>query len=363
MAGNSIGRILRLTSFGESHGKLIGGVLDGFPSGVPINHEVIDKAMKRRAPGAGVVSSPRNETDKVEFISGIFEGKSTGAPIAFFIENTSQKPSDYDHLKDVYRPSHSSFTYEHKYGSFDHRGGGRSSARETAVRVAAGSLCAQLLEHYGITIKGYVSQVGPITLNASYYQLDLQNIDNSEIKCPDKPTEIQMIEFLDGIKKEGDSTGGVVSCVIKGVPPGIGDPVYERLQTILGMYMLSINAVKGFEYGEGFRSASMKGSQHNDSFTSDKGLIHPSTNHAGGILAGISTGEDIFFRVAFKPVSSIKRSMDTVDKQGNPIKIETGGRHDVCIVPRAVPVVEAMAYLAIADCMLLAGKISSTFQI
>lgn len=357
MAGNTIGRILRLASFGESHGKLIGGVLEGFPSGLSINLEALEKAMQRRAPGSGIASSPRNEADKVEIVSGVFEGRTTGAPIAFFIENSSHKSSDYEHLKDVYRPSHSSFTYEHKYGNYDHRGGGRSSARETAVRVAAGSLCQQLLEQYGVTIIGYVSQVGTVALNIPYHQLDFQNIENSEIRCPDKDTEIRMLHYLEEIKEQGDSVGGIVSCVIKGVPPGIGDPVYERLQAILGMYMLSINAVKGFEYGEGFRSASMKGSEHNDSFTFENDLVHPLTNHAGGILAGISTGEDIFFRVAFKPVSSIKRSMDTVDKLGNAIKIETGGRHDVCIVPRAVAVVEAMASLAIADCMLLSGKI------
>ncbi len=361
MAGNIIGRMLRLTSFGESHGKVIGGVLDGFPSGVSLNQVKLKQAMQKRAPGTGDYSSPRKETDNVEILSGVFENRTTGAPIAFLIANTSQKPEDYNHLKDIYRPSHSSFSYEQKYGHYDFRGGGRSSARETAVRVAAGAICYQLLETYGISIQGYVSQIGPVKLGTPYTELDLNRASLSSLRCPDESTEKEMLTFLEEVKQQGDSAGGVVTCVIRGVPPGIGEPVYDRLQAILAMYMLSINAAKGFDYGEGFKSAEMKGSEHNDAFASEVDKIRPSSNHAGGILAGISTGEDIYFRVAFKPVSSIKKSIDTIDKEGNPIKLEIGGRHDVCIVPRAVAVVEAMASLAITDCMLMAGKIQGNF--
>lgn len=357
MAGNTIGRLLRLTSFGESHGTMIGGVIDGFPSGFTIDMEDLQQALSRRAPGKQPFSSPRAEPDVIEIVSGIFEGKSTGAPIAFLIKNTLQKPADYDHLKEVYRPSHAAYTYEKKYGNHDHRGGGRSSARETAVRVAAGALCRQLLSHYGVSVTGYVSQIGTVSTDASYHDLDLSNIDASPLRCPDAYAEKLMDAHLQTIKQEGDSVGGVVTCVVQGVPAGIGDPVYDRLQALIGFAMLSINAVKGFEYGEGFKAAAMKGSEHNDVFKNVDGAIQPASNSAGGILGGISTGQDIYFRVAFKPVSSIGKVQHTVDKQGTEIDLQVGGRHDVCIVPRAVPVVEAMAAIAIADSMMLAGII------
>ncbi len=355
MAGNTIGRLLRLTSFGESHGKMIGGVIDGFPSGHTIDLKAVQDALDRRAPGKQSFSTPRTEPDIVEIVSGIYEGKSTGAPIAFLIRNTSQKPADYDHLKDVYRPSHAAYTYEKKYGNHDHRGGGRSSARETAVRVAAGALSSQLLNQHGITITGYVSQIGTISTTASYKELDLSNIDASPLRCPDVSAEKLMDNYLQSIKQEGDSVGGVVTCVVKGMPAGVGDPVFERLQAVIGFAMLSINAVKGFDYGSGFGAAAMKGSEHNDVFTKVDNMVQPASNHAGGILGGISSGQDIWFRVAFKPVSSIGKIQHTVDRKGAEIDLQIGGRHDVCIVPRAVPVVEAMAALAIADSMILAG--------
>lgn len=359
MAGNTIGRMLRLTSFGESHGNMIGGVIDGFPSGFPVDINLIQEALNRRAPGNQTFSTPRKEPDIVEFVSGLFEGKSTGAPIAFFIRNTSQKSADYNHLKDVYRPSHADFTYEKKYGNYDHRGGGRSSARETAVRVTAGALCSQLLQHFGVGITGYVSQIGPFSIPISYTELDLTKIESSPLRCPDPLTEKLIDSYLEEIKAEGDSAGGVVTCIIKGVPPGLGEPVFDKIQALLGAAMLSINAVKGFDYGEGFNAVALKGSEHNDTYNAGDGTIHPATNHAGGVLGGISTGQDIYFRVAFKPVSSISKPQQTVDKQGNPIELNIGGRHDVCIVPRAVPIVEAMAALVITDLMLVAGAINA----
>lgn len=355
MSGNTFGKVLRLTSFGESHGALIGGVIDGFPSGIQIDITKIQAELDRRSPGNSSFSSPRKEPDIIQVVSGIFEGKSTGAPIAFFISNTSQKPADYEHLKEVYRPSHAGFTYDKKYGFHDYRGGGRSSARETAVRVAAGAFCRQVLSLKGISIAGYVSQIGHVRTSRSYNELDLTLTESSPLRCPDKEAEKHMNTYLEEIKRAGDSAGGVVTCVVKGVPAGLGEPVYDRFQAVLGGAVLSINAVKGFEYGEGFAAAAMKGSQHNDVFEKVSGEIKPATNHAGGILGGISTGEDIWFRVAFKPVSSISGSQQTIDKEGNPIILNIGGRHDVCIVPRAVPVVEAMAALAITDLLLQAS--------
>lgn len=354
---NTFGKILRLTSFGESHGSLIGGVIDGFPSGFEIITELIQQELDRRAPGNNPFGTPRKEPDIIEIVSGIFEGRSTGAPIAFFIHNTSQKPADYDHLKNIYRPSHAGYTYDKKYGFHDYRGGGRSSARETAVRVAAGAFCKQLLAKYNVQITGYVSQIGPFKVSVPYHQLSLELINQSPLRCPHPESEKAMISYLEGISEEGDSAGGVVSCIITGVPAGIGEPVYDRFQAVLGAAMLSINAVKGFEYGEGFASAGMKGSEHNDAFGEQNGEIIPKSNHAGGILGGISTGQDIWFNVAFKPVSSIGKTQKTVDKEGKDVDLQIGGRHDVCIVPRAVPVVEAMAALACADLMLMSGMI------
>lgn len=362
MAGNTFGRMLRLTSFGESHGSMIGGVIDGFPSGLLIDFQQLQDALDKRAPGNQAYGSPRKEPDLIEVVSGVFEGRSTGAPIAFLIKNTNQKSADYDHLRDIYRPSHAAYTYEKKYGNYDHRGGGRSSARETAVRVAAGAFCSQLLAHYGISITGYVSQIGPISTPAAYHELDLSAVNSTSLRCPDQLTNQLMESYLEEVKTQGDSAGGIVTCIIKGVPAGVGEPVYDRFQAVLGAAMLSINAVKGFEYGEGFAAAAMKGSEHNDVFESKEGRVVPATNHAGGILAGISTGQDIWFRVAFKPVSSISKTQHTVDKEGNPTELNIGGRHDVCIVPRAVPVVEAMAALSVSDLLMLAGIIRSNIS-
>lgn len=359
MAANTFGNLISLTSFGESHGELIGGVLDGFPSGIVLDVSMLQNAINRRSPGKQFFSSPRFENDRLEIVSGIFENKTTGAPIAFFIRNASHKSQDYDHLKEVYRPSHSGYTYDKKYGHHDYRGGGRSSARETAVRVAAGAICTQLLSIYNIEITGYVSQIGPYAIERSYKDLDLKSIDASILRCPDPQTEERINRYLEQIKAEGDSAGGVVTCIISGVPAGIGEPVYQKIQSSLSSGMMSINAVKGFDYGSGFAAASMKGSEHNDVYTSTSELIHPATNHAGGILGGITTGEDIYFRVAFKPVSSIAKPQQTLDKLGNEVNLNIHGRHDVCIVPRAVPIVEAMAALVIADHLKIAGLIKN----
>lgn len=357
MAGNTFGRFIQLTSFGESHGSMIGGVIDGYPSGYTIDKALVQEALDKRSPGNNPYGTTRRETDNIEIVSGIFDNKSTGAPIAFFIRNTSHNPSDYDHLKNVYRPSHAAFTYEKKYGNYDYRGGGRSSARETAVRVAAGALCHQLLALHGVNIKAYVSQIGTVKVPVNYQQLDLSMTDISPLRCPDKETEREILDFLEEVKKEGDSAGGIITCIIKGLPAGLGDPVYDKFQAMLGAAMLSINAVKGFEYGEGFAAASMRGSDHNDVFIKQEGNIMPATNHAGGILGGITTGQDIWFKVAFKPVSSISQTQNTVDNQGNPTVLDIGGRHDICVVPRAVPVVEAMAAIVATDFMVGAGII------
>lgn len=355
MAANTIGKYIQITSFGESHGPLIGGVIDGLPSGVYINVNRVQQIIDRRSPGKNTFSSPRKESDRIEIVSGLYDEKTTGAPLAFFIRNEAQRSSDYNHLKDIYRPSHAEFVYEHKYKHFDRRGGGRASARETAVRVAAGAICQQILDEYSVSIVAFVSQIGPIASTLSYLDMDLTSIDNSEVRCPDSLAETSMIEYLEKIKEDGDSAGGVVTCVIKGVPPGIGEPVFDRLQATLGYAMLSINAVKGFDYGEGFLAASMKGSEHNDVYKDSDGKIKPATNHAGGIIGGISSGEDIYFRVAFKPISSISKEQKTVDKFGKNVDLVIGGRHDVCIVPRAVPVVEAMAAMVILDNLVGAG--------
>ena len=357
MAGNATGIILQLTSFGESHGPMIGGVLDGFPSGFMLDINQVQEKLNKRAPGNQPFSSPRKEPDLIEIVSGVFNQQTTGAPIAFFIRNIAPQSADYDHLKDVYRPSHAGFACQKKYGCQDYRGGGRSSARETSVRVAAGAMCEQLLARYNISIKGYVSQIGTVTVPSSYRELDMNKTDQSTVRCPDPVAEASMLALLKQVKADGDSTGGIVTCVIRGVPAGLGEPVFNKLQADLGAAMLSINAVKGFDYGEGFAAAAMTGSRHNDAYTFINQDIHPETNHAGGILGGISTGEDIFFRVAFKPVPSISKIQHTVDKSGHKIELNIGGHHDVCFVPRAVPVVEAMAALVISDHMLLAGLI------
>lgn len=353
MAGNTFGTLYKLTSFGESHGKCVGGVIDGVTSGLVIDTEFIQAELNRRKPGQSDITTSREESDTVEFLSGIFEGKATGAPIAFLIWNKNQKPEDYDDLRNVFRPSHANYTYWVKYGNYDYRGGGRASARETAVRVVAGAIAMLMLKKYNISITAYTSQIGEIKLKKHYSDLDLKSAENNPVRCPDKETAEEMIQYINKIKEENDSIGGVVSCVIKNVPAGVGEPVFDKLSAMLAGAMLSINAAKGFEYGSGFDAAKMRGSQHNDEFFMQNGRIKTHTNNSGGIQGGISNGEDIYFNVAFKPVSSINQTLKTIDKEGNKVEIKPGGRHDVCIVPRAVPIVEAMAAMTLLDAVLL----------
>lgn len=348
MAGNSFGTIFKLTTFGESHGVAIGGVIDGCPAGVTINFDAIQSEMDRRKPGQSNIVTQRKEPDTVEFLSGIFEGQTTGTPIGFIIRNTNQKSKDYSHIKDVFRPSHADFTYSEKYGNRDYRGGGRSSARETACRVVAGAIAKQFLS--SIEIKAFTSSVGDLNLTGNYQTLDLSKTESNVVRCPDPELAAQMIEKIKTIRKEGDTIGGTVSCLIKNVPVGLGEPVFDRLHAQLGKAMLSINAVKGFEYGSGFEGVKMKGSAHNDAFNTDGTT---KTNHSGGIQGGISNGMDIYFKVAFKPVATVMQTQDTIDKNGNPVEMQGKGRHDPCVVPRAVPIVEAMAALVLADFMLL----------
>jgi len=352
MAGNSFGKIFKLTTFGESHGSAIGGIIDGCPAGLSIDFEAIYAEMQRRKPGQSAIVTQRKEEDNVKFLSGIFEGKTTGTPIGFIIENTDQKSKDYSHIKDVYRPSHADYTYDKKYGIRDYRGGGRSSARETACRVVAGAIAKQLLQ--GIKITAYVSSVGEIELKKQYSEVDFSEIEKNPVRCPDAEMASKMEDFIKSIRKEGDTVGGTVTCVIQNVPVGLGEPVFDKLHAELGKAMLSINAVKGFEYGSGFAGTSMKGSEHNDAFNEDGST---KTNHSGGIQGGISNGEDIYFKVAFKPVATIMQKQQTIDSKGDKTVAEGKGRHDPCVVPRAVPIVEAMAALVLADFYLL-NKIS-----
>lgn len=349
MAGNSFGRLFRLTTFGESHGKALGGVIDGCPAGLELDLESIQRELDRRRPGQSTIVTQRREADGVEFLSGIFEGRTTGTPIGFTIYNTNQKSRDYSHIKDSYRPSHADFVYDKKYGFRDYRGGGRSSARETASRVVAGAVAKQLLGE--VKINAYVSQVGELTLDKTYQELDFNLIEANPVRCPDPEMALRMEEYIKAIKKEGDTVGGVVSCVLQNVPIGLGEPVFDKLHARLGEAMLSINAVKGFEYGSGFQGVGMRGSQHNDAFNSDGTT---KTNRSGGIQGGISNGMDIPFRVAFKPVATILKAYETIDREGNKVTAQGKGRHDPCVVPRAVPIVEAMAALVLADFLLLA---------
>lgn len=348
MAGNTFGKLFKLTTFGESHGIAIGGIIDGCPAGIALDFEHIQHELDRRKPGQSAIVTQRKEPDEVEFLSGIFEGKTTGTPIGFSIRNTNQKSKDYSHIKDVYRPSHADFTYDKKYGFRDYRGGGRSSARETASRVVAGAIAKQYLE--GISINAFTSSVGNIHLDKPYQDLDFEQIESNMVRCPDKDTAEAMIDHIKAIKKEGDTVGGVISCVIKNVPVGLGEPVFDKLHAELGKAMLSINAVKGFEYGSGFEGAKMKGSEHNDLFNGDGST---KTNMSGGVQGGISNGMDIYFRVAFKPVATLIQKQDALDSSGNIVEMQGKGRHDPCVVPRAIPIVEAMAALVLADYQLL----------
>ncbi|AXT55416.1 chorismate synthase [Aquimarina sp. AD1] len=348
MAGNTFGNLFKVTTFGESHGVAIGGVIDGCPSGVTLDLEAIQSELDRRKPGQSAIVTQRKEPDTVEFYSGIFEGVTTGTPIGFVIKNANQKSKDYSHIKDSYRPSHADYTYDQKYGLRDYRGGGRSSARETASRVVAGAIAKQVLS--GISFNAYVSGVGSIKLDKSHTELDFSLTESNIVRCPDPQKAEEMEQYIKQIRKEGDTVGGLVSCVISGVPVGLGEPVFDKLHAELGKAMLSINAVKGFEYGSGFAGAELKGSKHNDLFNSDGTT---KTNLSGGIQGGISNGMDIYFNVAFKPVATIMQDQETIDKEGNVVNMQGKGRHDPCVVPRAVPIVEAMAALVIVDYWLM----------
>jgi chorismate synthase len=348
MSGNTFGKVFQLTTFGESHGAAIGGVIDGCPSGIELDLQAIQKDLNRRKPGQSAIVTQRKEPDEVQFFSGIFEGKTTGVPIGFAIFNTNQKSRDYDHIKDQYRPSHADKVYDDKYGVRDYRGGGRSSARETASRVVAGAIAKQFLPDVKFT--AFVSSVGDIKLDKPYHNLDFDLIEQNPVRCPDPEKAAEMEDYIKKIRKEGDTVGGVITGVIQNVPIGLGEPVFDKLHAELGKAMLSINAVKGFEYGSGFEGAQKRGSDHNDLYNTDGTT---KTNHAGGIQGGISNGMDIYFNVAFKPVATIMQSQKTINNKGEQVDMQGKGRHDPCVVPRAVPIVEAMAALVLADFTLL----------
>ena len=348
MASNSFGEIFRLTSFGESHGEAIGGVIDGCPSGIILDFEEIQKELNRRKPGQSKIVTQRKEADEVQFLSGIFEGKTTGASIGFIIKNQNQKSHDYSHIKDQYRPSHADYTYAQKYGNRDYRGGGRTSARETANWVVAGAVAKQVISKIQIT--AYTASVGNISLNTPYSELDFSEIEKNIVRCPDPKKAEEMISYIQQIRKEGDTIGGIVNCVIQNVPIGFGEPIFNKLHAQLGKAMLGINAVKAFSFGSGFEGTTLKGSEHNDIFNADGST---KTNNSGGIQGGISNGMDIFFKVAFKPVATIMQEQQTIDKDGNIVKMVGKGRHDPCVVPRAIPIVEAMAAMVLTDFYLL----------
>lgn len=350
---NTFGNIYRLTSFGESHGAAIGGVIDGMPAGIEIDVEFVQQELNRRRPGQSSIVTPRKEGDKVEFLSGIFEGKTTGTSIGFVVYNANQHSSDYDNIKDLYRPSHADYTYSEKYGIRDHRGGGRSSARETISRCVAGALAKLALRSLDIKIYAYTSQVGDISLKSDYTAYDLDSIETNAVRCPDSDAALKMEELIKEVQADGDTIGGVISCVIRNTPVGLGEPVFGKLHAALGAAMLGINAAKGFEYGMGFEGVGRRGSEMCDNFINRNGEIKTSSNHSGGIQGGISNGEDIFFRVAFKPVATLLRDVHTVDKDGNEIVLKAKGRHDPCVLPRAVPIVDAMAAMVILDYVLL----------
>ncbi|MEL0244862.1 MAG: chorismate synthase [Flavobacteriaceae bacterium] len=348
MMSNKFGKIFTLTTFGESHGKAIGGIIDGCPANKDIDLSIVQFDLDRRKPGQSKIVTQRKESDKVEFLSGIFEGKTTGTPIGFIIVNKDQKSKDYDHIKNIFRPSHADSVYQKKYGIRDYRGGGRSSARETACRVVAGSIAKQILND--ISFKAFVSRVGDVSISSDFSKVNFENIEKNPVRCPDLKKAEEMENLIKSVRKEGDTIGGVVSCIIKNVPVGIGEPVFDKLHAELGKAMLSINAVKGFEYGSGFAGVKMKGSEHNDQYEVDEST---KTNYSGGIQGGISNGMDIYFNVAFKPVATIMKDQRTIDNKGKETSISGKGRHDPCVVPRAVPIVEAMASLVILDMILI----------
>ena len=350
---NTIGKLFTFTSFGESHGRGVGGIVVRCPAGIELDEAFIQNELNRRRPGQSSISTPRSEEDKVEFLSGIFEGKTTGTPIAFVIWNKNQESKDYNHLKDVYRPSHADYTYQQKYGIRDHRGGGRSSARATAGWVAAGAIAKLVLKQQGVDITAYTSQVGQIAVTKSYQNLDLSLIESNIVRCPETETAEKMIAYIDELRQDGNSIGGIVSCVIKGVPVGWGEPVFEKLQARLAASMLSINATHGFDYGRGFGGVHLTGAEMNDAFTKEGEKVTTTTNNSGGIQGGISNGQDIYFRVLFKPVATISIKQNTLDKDLNAVELKAQGRHDPCVLPRAVPIVEAMAALTLIDLSLM----------
>ena len=357
---NTFGHIFTLTTFGESHGEAVGGVIDGMPAGIDINMEFIQSELNRRRPGQSAITTSRQEADRVELLSGVFEGKSTGCPIGFIVRNTNQHSNDYENMRNLFRPSHADYTYFEKYGIRDHRGGGRSSARITISRCVGGALAKLVLRQKGISIQAYTSQVGDIALDKDYSRYDLSLTETNAVRCPDQQKAAEMEALIAKVKAEGDTIGGIITCVIKGCPTGLGEPEFDKLHASLGQAMLSINAVKGFEYGDGFNSATMRGSQVNDVFvpsTGDQQPITTTTNHSGGIQGGISNGQDIYFRVAFKPVATILTEQQTVDKEGNATTFTAHGRHDPCVLPRAVPVVESMAAMIILDYILLRNAV------
>jgi chorismate synthase len=356
LAGNSFGTLFRVTTFGESHGVAIGCVVDGCPAGLEVDEAFIQHELDRRRPGQSRIVTQRKESDTVQILGGVFEGKTTGSPIALLIPNEDQHPRDYDHLADVFRPSHADYTWQQKYAHRDHRGGGRSSARETAARVAAGAIAKRLLQLQGVHIQAYVSQVGAVGLTKTYQEIDLSFTETNDVRCPDPTVAAAMIDLITRVRKAGDTVGGVISAVVRGCPPGLGQPVFDKLNADLAKAMLSINAAKGFEYGSGFSGVAMLGSQHNDVFaySGEPVGVRTLTNHSGGIQGGISNGMDIYFRVAFKPVATLMRDQTSINTAGDTVVLKGKGRHDPCVVPRAVPIVEAMAALVLADHLLLA---------
>ena len=351
--GNSFGKLFRIHTYGESHGSALGVVIDGCPAGLEIDEHFIQSELDRRKPGQSKITTQRKESDEFEILSGVFEGKSTGTPISILIRNRDQKSKDYSHISDKYRPSHADFTYQAKYGHRDFRGGGRSSARETVARVAAGAIAKTLLSKSDISVHAYVSQVGELTLTEPYGRLDLSQTDNNIVRCPDAQMAEKMIALIDETRKNRDTIGGVITGVIKGVPAGLGEPVFDKLHAELGKAMLSINAVKGFEFGSGFQGVKMNGSAHNDLFYEEDGKVKTKTNFSGGIQGGISNGQDIYFNVAFKPVATIMQDQESINETGESVTVSGKGRHDPCVVPRAVPIVEAMSALVIADYLLI----------
>ena len=353
---NSFGKIFKISTFGESHGKAIGVIIDGCPSGIKIEELDIQKELDRRKPGQSKITTQRKESDSVQILSGVFNGKTTGSPISLFIKNKDQKSSDYDHISKAFRPSHADYTYHKKYKNRDHRGGGRSSARETANWVAAGAIAKKILKDIGININAYVSKVGTVEIEKAYTELDLQNTETNIVRCPDKKYAEKFISIIDQARKNRDTVGGIISCVITGCPVGIGEPIFGKLHAELGKAMLSINAVKGFEYGSGFKGSEMYGSEHNDQFEIKGDKIKTKSNYSGGIQGGISNGEDIYFNVAFKPVSTIMKDQSSVDSENNKVTVKGKGRHDPCVVPRAVPIVESMAANVLVDLYLQSKK-------